>query len=84
MYRPGTVLDDWSTPVSKNTQVSKLNGVYTLAARYNKHEISKICSTLRSGKRVPGWLSQFGVQLLIPAQLMVPGSWDRAPHQALL
>ena len=31
----------------------------------------------------PGWLSQLSVWLLISAQVMIPGSWVRAPHQAL-
>ena len=28
----------------------------------------------------PGWFSQPSVQLLISAQVMIPGSWDRAPY----
>ena len=31
----------------------------------------------------PGWLSTLSVQLLILAQIMMPGSWDGAPHWAL-
>ena len=31
----------------------------------------------------PGWLSQLSVRLLISAQVMIPGSWDQAPRQAL-
>ena len=27
----------------------------------------------------PAWLSQLNVQLLISGQVMIPGSWDRAP-----
>ena len=29
--------------------------------------------------RALGWLSRLSVRLLISAQAMVPGSWDRAP-----
>jgi len=31
---------------------------------------------------VPGWLSQSNVQLLILAQAMISGLWNRAPRQA--
>ena len=31
----------------------------------------------------PGWLSWLSVWLLISAQVMISGSWDRAPHRAL-
>ena len=31
--------------------------------------------------RAPGWLS--GLKPLLLAQVMIPGSWDRAPHRAL-
>ena len=34
-------------------------------------------------REAPGWLRQLSVQLLISAQVMIPGSWDRAPHQVL-
>ena len=30
----------------------------------------------------PGWLSQVSIQLLILAQVMIPGSWDQVPCQA--
>ena len=33
---------------------------------------------------VAGWLSRLNVLLLISAQVMIPGSWGHAPHQALL
>ena len=37
----------------------------------------------KAGEGAPGWLSRLSVRLLISAQVMIPGSWDRAPHQAL-
>ena len=38
---------------------------------------------LRAILRVPGWLSQLRIGLLILAQIMNPGPWDQAPRQAL-
>ena len=34
---------------------------------------------LKSIREAPGWLSQLGVWLLILLQVMISGSWDRAP-----
>ena len=31
----------------------------------------------------PRWLSQLSIWLLVSAQVMIPGSWDQALHQAL-
>ena len=43
-------------------------------------------SNLRNRKQkimgAPGYLSWFSVWLLILAQVMIPGSWDRDPHRA--
>ena len=32
---------------------------------------------------IPGWLSQFSIQLLISVQVIISGSWDGAPSGAL-
>ena len=37
----------------------------------------------KNGPRVPEWLSQWSVQLLVSARSGPQGSWDRAPCQAL-
>ena len=31
---------------------------------------------------MPGWLSWLSIQLFILAQVMIPESWDQAPHRA--
>ena len=31
----------------------------------------------------PEWLSRLSIRLLVPAQVIIPGSWDRAPRRAL-
>ena len=53
-------------------------------AEKNKQRIRAKLNALRIGTRgASGWLSRVSVRLLVSAQVMIPGLWDRAPHRAL-
>ena len=44
--------------------------------------LTKLIVEKKKKKRMPGWLSRLGCQLLISAQVMISGSWDQAQHWA--
>ena len=48
-----------------------------------KNKILSFCFLSELIFRMPRWLSQLSIQLLVFAQVMIPGSWDRAPCQTL-
>ena len=43
---------------------------------------SQILFLKNGSQRTPGWLSRLSIQLLISAQVMIPGSWDEAQRWA--
>ena len=65
------------------TKIDKLDFIkikYFCTARDTINRVK--ISAYRMGEGAPECLSQFSIQLLVSAWVMIPGSWDQALHQA--